>query len=247
VAHKKKVIKCFVCGTEWTAGEDEAHSSTIKCPHCSINDFSGNFIIKEKEDKVESSRLFKPQWVQPTGETEGGKGTDGAVLEAETKAPTPSVKKEFKSTHGMYGGAASTQNAAAAFLESDSSDGTKSSGGSQVYGYIKESDKKTPKPATVAVITAVEKKNEPKSVSEELTSSCFIVTATYGTGSYDRISVFYRFRDEFLLKSIAGRLFTQAYYRISPYPANVIRRSKTLKAASRFFLDRLAPIIRRLL
>lgn len=246
MAHKKKTIKCFVCGTEWTAGEDEAHASTIKCPHCNINDFSGNFIIKEKEDKKESTGLFKPQWTQPASETEGGKGADGAVLEAETKAPVPHKKVGPSGIHASYGSTAATQHTTETYFESSQSDGTKSSGGSQVYGYIKESDKKTPK-QNVAVINVVEKKEVPTSVTKELTSGCFIVTATYGTGSYDQIAVFYRFRDEFLLRRTAGKVFTQLYYKISPYPAAVIRKFHVLRSASRFFLDRLALIISRLL
>lgn len=242
MAQKKKVIRCFVCGNEWTAGEDEAHATMIKCPHCSINDFSGNFIIKDKEDKVEPARLFKPQWTQQTEERSGGEKADVLVLEAETKAPTP-VKKEHKSGGHAYGGSAAAQQATAAYVEaSHSSEG----GGGKVYEYIQESEKNTPKTSKVILLQKADEK-PPPSLTKEITSGCFIVTATYGTESYDRIAVFYRFRDEFLLKSMPGRLLTQAYYKISPCPAAAIRRSKTLKTASRLFLDKLASIIRRLI
>lgn len=225
MAHKKKIIKCFVCGTEWTAGEEEAHASTLKCPHCGMHDFAGNFIIKEKEEAGYESKLFKPQWNQPAGEKS----------ESEVKTEAYAVGKTGGHTRTTYIGSGGS-NAA----------GSSGSGKEQVYEYIKESEKTASKQPAV-VVKVIEKKNEPKSVTEELTSGCFIVTATYGTGSYDQIAVFYRFRDEFLLKSTPGRLFTQAYYMLSPYPATAIRRSKTLKAASRFFLDRLARAISRLL
>jgi phage FluMu protein Com len=243
VANKQKVIRCFVCGNEWTANEDEAHALMIKCPHCSINDFSGNFTVKDKEEKVEPSRLFKPRWGSQTDEkSEGGKEADVLVLETETKAPTP-VKKEHKSGGHAYGGSVAAQQATAAYVEaSRSSEG----GGGKVYEYIKDSEKTAPKTSKVIILQKADEK-PPPSLTNELTSGCFIVTATYGTEAYSRIEVFYRFRDELLLKSRLGRLFTQVYYRISPYPAAAIRRSKTLKAASRSFLDALAPAIRRLL
>ena len=89
-------------------------------------------------------------------------------------------------------------------------------------------------------IPAIKKKKAPKPKDHpfSLTSDCFIVTATYGTDSYDSIGAFYRFRNEFLLKRKWGILFTKAYYKTSPPFAAVIRRSGTLRHISRFFLDR---------
>lgn len=247
MAQKKKIIKCFLCGTEWTAGEEEAHASTLRCPHCNIEEFSGNFIIKDKEDDASAHSRFKPQWGQPAGEKKEG---DAVVFaEAEPKAASSSSETTgHKSQHKTEFGSAASKRTQAIFLESGGSDASKSSGsgGGQVYEYIKESEKKASK-QPVTGIKIIEKKNEPKSLTEELTSGCFIVTATYGTESYDRIAVFYRFRDEFLLRRTAGKVFTQLYYAISPYPATVIRKVCILRRASRFFLDRLASIIIRLL
>jgi hypothetical protein len=239
---KKKVIRCFVCGNEWTAGEDEAHATMIKCPHCSINDFSGNFIVKDKEEKKDQSvRLFKPQWGQPTEEKGEGEKSDVIVLETEAHAPSPATKKEHRSGGHMYGGSVAAKQASAAYMEAG---GSSEGGGGKVYKYIEESEKKTPKQSKVIIIEKAEEK-PPPSLTKEITSGCFIVTATYGTGTYEKIDVFYRFRDEFLLKNAPGRLFTQAYYKISPYPAAAIRRSEALKRLSRLFLDRLAAVIRQ--
>ncbi|MBN2014762.1 MAG: hypothetical protein JW778_06240 [Candidatus Altiarchaeota archaeon] len=84
-----------------------------------------------------------------------------------------------------------------------------------------------------------------KGDSCSLTSDCFIVTATYGTESYQKLTVFYKFRDEFLLRHPFGVVFTRVYYQISPYPAQLIRRSEPLRRISRFFLDLLASLIQK--
>jgi hypothetical protein len=228
VAHKKKIIKCFVCSTEWTASDDEAHASTLKCPHCGMNDFSGNFIIKTKEDDADSK--YKPHWGPPAGEKSEG--------EVKTESAAAGKMMGRESEHS-----GSARSARTTYLGSGGSNAAESSGsgGEQVHSYAGGHERKS------AVSKTTGKKGEPKSLSEELTSGCFIVTATYGTESYDQIKIFYRFRDEFLLRRTAGKAFTQIYYAISPYPAAVIRRSKTLKAASRSVLDGLASVIRRLL
>jgi len=84
-----------------------------------------------------------------------------------------------------------------------------------------------------------------KESSFSLTSDCFIVTATYGTSSYEKLAVFYRFRDNFLMKSSWGRVLTRIYYRISPFFAYLIRKSRTLRGISVILLDRLADLIQK--
>jgi endogenous inhibitor of DNA gyrase (YacG/DUF329 family) len=87
------------------------------------------------------------------------------------------------------------------------------------------------------------KKSESQQESFSLTSDCFIVTATYGTSSFEKLAVFYRFRDDFLLRCFWGRLFTVFYYRVSPFFACFLRKSRILRRLSVFFLDRLADLI----
>lgn len=86
-------------------------------------------------------------------------------------------------------------------------------------------------------------KSKSKQESFSLTSDCFIVTATYGTSSFEKLIVFYRFRDDFLLRCFWGRVFTRFYYRIGPFFAFFIRKSRILRRVSVFFLDRLADLI----
>ncbi len=81
--------------------------------------------------------------------------------------------------------------------------------------------------------------------SWSLTSDCFIVTATYGTSSYEKIAVFYRFRDDLLIKNFFGRVFTRVYYKTSPFLAYFIRKSKALRGLSVFFLDHIAGILQK--
>jgi hypothetical protein len=69
--------------------------------------------------------------------------------------------------------------------------------------------------------------------------SCFIATAAYGSALSPEVRVFRRFRDEFLLRSRAGRVIVACYYRVSPPLAAVIADHPVLRSAARCVL---APV-----
>lgn len=72
-------------------------------------------------------------------------------------------------------------------------------------------------------------------------SYCFIATAAYGSPFSLEVASLRSFRDVFLLKNSAGRLFTEAYYRISPAFADVVAESGFLRGLARIHL---APVVR---
>ncbi|RLI90191.1 MAG: hypothetical protein DRO95_06640 [Candidatus Altiarchaeales archaeon] len=112
---------------------------------------------------------------------------------------------------------------------------------------IKEKKKEAEKKAEIKpTIKPKVKKVKPKSEeSFSLTSECFIVTATYGTDSYEKLSVFYDFRDNVLAKNSLGRIFIRIYYLISPYLASLIRGNLILRRMSVIFLDFVCHILQR--
>jgi hypothetical protein len=69
---------------------------------------------------------------------------------------------------------------------------------------------------------------------------CFIATAAFGTDMEPEVVTLRNFRDETLLPNPAGKMFVEAYYKISPPIANFIRGSEPLKAAVRAGLE---PIV----
>ena len=66
--------------------------------------------------------------------------------------------------------------------------------------------------------------------------NCFIATATYGSGMAPQVQLFREFRNEYLLPNYYGKQFVKAYYRNSPYYANMIAESPILRAISRSVL-----------
>jgi YVTN family beta-propeller protein len=62
---------------------------------------------------------------------------------------------------------------------------------------------------------------------------CFIATAAYGSAMAEEVMTLRRFRDERLLKTVAGREFVRLYYRYSPGVADYIRERDSLRAAVR--------------
>lgn len=69
---------------------------------------------------------------------------------------------------------------------------------------------------------------------------CFIATAAYGSPFDTRINILRSWRDNILIRTNIGVLFINIYYKISPPIANIIARSKMLKAIVRRGLD---PVI----
>lgn len=59
-------------------------------------------------------------------------------------------------------------------------------------------------------------------------SNCFIATAVYGDPNCSEVRILRNFRDEFLLKNAAGKIFVAFYYRFSPPLAAWIKRRPRL-------------------
>ena len=70
-------------------------------------------------------------------------------------------------------------------------------------------------------------------------SGCFIATAAYGSYLHPKVAQLRAFRDTYLLRNPAGRLFVKFYYWASPPLADLIARHETLKRATRLML---APV-----
>jgi len=60
-------------------------------------------------------------------------------------------------------------------------------------------------------------------------SGCFIATAALGNPFDPSIILLKRYRDEYLLKTLFGRVFVYLYYIFSPPIANIISKSDTLR------------------
>ncbi len=75
-------------------------------------------------------------------------------------------------------------------------------------------------------------------------SGCFIATATYGSPLAPEVIVFSQFRDEVLLKSKLGTVFTNIYYFISPPFATLISKTDFLRGLVRSFV--LSPLLKLL-
>jgi hypothetical protein len=69
---------------------------------------------------------------------------------------------------------------------------------------------------------------------------CFIATAAYGTPMVDQIQVLRDFRDQYLMKTPAGRWFVSTYYRYSPPLARFIAHHDSLRGLVRACLT---PVI----
>ncbi len=67
-------------------------------------------------------------------------------------------------------------------------------------------------------------------------SECFIATAVFGSGSAPQVETLRDFRDTFLLKNSAGRLFVSFYYNHSPRAAEFISKNSIICTFSRILL-----------
>jgi len=70
---------------------------------------------------------------------------------------------------------------------------------------------------------------------------CFVVTAVYGSPLAQEVNTMRTFRDEFLLRYQAGRLFVSTYYKLSPTVAQFISNRRPLRSFLRTVL--LAPTV----
>jgi len=76
---------------------------------------------------------------------------------------------------------------------------------------------------------------------QEKEGQCFVVTAVYGSPLAQEVNTMRIFRDEFLLRYQAGRLFVSTYYRVSPAVAQFISNRRPLRSFLRTVL--LAPTV----
>lgn len=74
-------------------------------------------------------------------------------------------------------------------------------------------------------------------VGNTKTSGCYIATAIYGSYDAPEVFVLRRFRDEFLSRTVFGRLFIKAYYRISPPVAEWLKGAKRINNGVKCILD----------
>lgn len=86
----------------------------------------------------------------------------------------------------------------------------------------------------------VKNKNGKFYCPEHCPSECFIATAAYGSSMINEINVLRRWRDESLMNSKSGKIFVDAYYKISPPIANYISKSENRRAITRKLLT---PIV----
>ncbi len=82
-------------------------------------------------------------------------------------------------------------------------------------------------------LTLVAEGTEPEPSSGGGGGGCFIATAAFGTPMAKEVRTLCRFRDDVLLKTIAGRNFVKLYYTASPPIADFIRNKPLLKAMVR--------------
>jgi hypothetical protein len=76
---------------------------------------------------------------------------------------------------------------------------------------------------------------------------CFVATAAHGRADHPDLVVLRRFRDRVLRRSLVGRTFVVAYYRLGPYPAALVRRSAAARAVARALVVRPAALLARVL
>lgn len=74
---------------------------------------------------------------------------------------------------------------------------------------------------------------------------CFVATVAFGEGAPE-LHALRGFRDRVLLRSRAGRVFTETYYRVGPVMAGAVARSSVLSGLTRATLRRLIPHLERL-
>ncbi len=80
-------------------------------------------------------------------------------------------------------------------------------------------------------------------VTGPIKEGCFIATVCYGSYEASEVVVLRKYRDTVLLKRNFGKVLVSIYYKISPFFARLISRSKILKKVFRRFI--LSPIIKR--
>jgi hypothetical protein len=66
---------------------------------------------------------------------------------------------------------------------------------------------------------------------------CFVATAVYGDEDFIEVQFLRAYRDTVMLRSVAGRVATRAYYRFGPHLAAIVETRPLLKRLARRTLD----------
>lgn len=75
---------------------------------------------------------------------------------------------------------------------------------------------------------------------------CFIATACYGSYDAPEVAILRKYRDEKLSKTFLGRSFIRAYYRYSPYIANMIKNKPGFNSlVRRYIIDNVLKLIKQ--
>lgn len=74
-------------------------------------------------------------------------------------------------------------------------------------------------------------------IKESENGSCFIATAVYGLISAPEVVILRRWRDEYLLQHLWGKLIVSTYYKVGPFLAKISGKSTYLKRGSKFIID----------
>ena len=75
-------------------------------------------------------------------------------------------------------------------------------------------------------------------------SKCFVATATYQNAMHPNVVLLRDYRDRFLRKSIFGRLFISAYYRIGPTLSYFPENYKVIRELSKRVIDKIVLMIK---
>ena len=82
------------------------------------------------------------------------------------------------------------------------------------------------------------------SINNVSKKGCFIATACYGNYDAPEVLILRKFRDNYLLKTLAGRMFVRTYYEVSPFLARSISKSERIKKMIRKYFW--GPLVSRL-
>lgn len=96
------------------------------------------------------------------------------------------------------------------------------------------------------LVGRISRKDISKPVSNSTSSGgCYVATSIYGSYDSEPVLILRRFRDEYLLPYIVGRLFVRIYYTTSPVLVKLTVRFSQIRAPLKFMLDRLVNFLRK--
>ena len=87
--------------------------------------------------------------------------------------------------------------------------------------------------------------NTGRSSSSSSGGGCYIATMAYGNYDHPQVLELRKFRDDFLAKTIAGRLFIKTYYFISPKLVEVLKNQQSVNAIIRKALNQFIKLIKK--